>query len=193
MHQPVPQGQLPRPLILPPDARPAYDTSSERDAVAPHAEPGYQPTYSLVTRKEQMERLSRSSFAKPRNRYSPVSDTASYSRSHRTPSPTRRSQHDPNASPGRRPLTPPIPGRLAETTEEKDEAIVNYIRTRIENHPGWMEYMQSKGKPQHVSEVLKQYNFVEDRVRELSGRKTPAYWDGAPNSFVEAVGRRRRD
>ncbi|KAI9569747.1 hypothetical protein HD554DRAFT_1978936, partial [Boletus coccyginus] len=68
---------------------------------------------------------------------------------------------------------------------EKDEAIANYIRTHIENHPEWIKYMESKAKPQCVSEVLKQYSFVDDLVTDLIGRKTPAHWDDAPNSYVE--------
>lgn len=48
--------------------------------------------------------------------------------------------------------------------------------------------MESKAKLQRVSEVLKQYSFVNDLVMDLIGRKTPAHWDGAPNSYVEKVG-----
>ncbi|KAG6375451.1 hypothetical protein JVT61DRAFT_3009 [Boletus reticuloceps] len=176
---PVPQGQLPRPRVPPSDVRPSYHASSEREAVASR-----RPSYSLATREDQIERLSRSSYAVQSRSYSPVSESGSYGRSQRTASP-HRSQHDPYANPSRRRLTPPIPGRQAEMPEERDEAIANYIRSRIENHPKWMEYMQAKARPQRVSEVLKQYAFVEDRVREFIGRKTPTHWDGAPNSYVE--------
>lgn len=157
--------------------------------MASHAE--RLPTYSLVMREDQIERLSKSSYARAQSRrFSPVSESGSYGHSQPT-SPQRPSRYDQYAGPSQRSLTPPIPGRLADTQEEKDEAVANYIRTHIENHPGWIEYMQSKAKPQRVSEVLKQYAFVEDRIRELIGRKTPAHWDGAPNSYVEKVGRRR--
>ena len=160
--------------------------------MASHAEAYCRPTYSHVTREDQMERLSKSSYARaPSRRFSPVSESGSYGHSPPAASPQRSSRLDQYASPSQRLLTPPIPGRLADTEDEKDEAIANYIRSRIENHPGWMEYMQSKAKPQRVSEVLKQYVFVEDRIRELIGRKTPAHWDGAPNSYVEKVSRRR--
>ncbi|KAF8134571.1 hypothetical protein EV363DRAFT_1161141 [Boletus edulis] len=176
---PVPQGQLPRSRVPPSDVRPSYNASSEREAMASR-----RPSYSLATREDQIERLSRSSYAVQSRSYSPVSESGSYGRSQRTASP-HRSQHDPYANSSRRRLTPPIPGRHAELPEERDEAIANYIRSRIENHPKWMEYMQAKAGPQRVSEVLKQYAFVEDRIREFIGRRTPAHWDGAPNSYVE--------
>lgn len=148
------------------------------------------PTYSLVTREDQMERLSKSSYARAQSgRFSPVSESGSYGHSQRPTSPQRPLRHDSYAGPSRHLLTPPIPGRLADTQEEKDEAIANYIRSHIENHLGWMEYMQSKARPQRVSEVLKQYTFVEDRIRELIERKTPPHWDGAPNCYVEKVKR----
>lgn len=152
-----------------------------------------QPTYSLATREDQIERLSKSNYARPERRLRSVSESGSYGHSQRTTSPNARHRslrHDQYTS--QCPLTPPIPGRLADTQEEKDEAIANYIRSHIENHPGWIDYMQSKARPQRVSEVLKQYTFVEDRVRELIGRKTPPHWDGAPSSYVEKVGRRFR-
>lgn len=150
------------------------------------------PTYSLVTREDQIERLSKSNYARAERRLTPVSESGSYGHSQRTTSPNARhrsTRHDRYAD---RHLTPPIPGRLADTQEEKDEAIANYIRSHIENHHGWMDYMQSKAKPQRVIEVLRQYTFVEDRVRELIGRKTPPHWDGAPNSYVEKVSCRLR-
>ena len=182
------QGQLPRPPALPTDVRPVYNSGSEREVMSSPTTSYSRPVYSLVTRENQMERLSKSNYARAeRRRMSPVSESGSYGHSQRTTSPNARhrsSWHDHRA------LTPPIPGRLADTEEEKDEAIANYIRSHIENHPGWIEYMQSKARPQRVSEVLEQYTFVEDRVRELIGRKTPAHWDGAPNSYVGKVSRR---
>ncbi|KAH0827958.1 hypothetical protein J3R83DRAFT_3596 [Lanmaoa asiatica] len=188
---PVPQGHLPRPPAPPTDVRPVYNSGSEREVMSSPTTTHCRPMYSLVTREDQIERLSKSNYVRaPRRRASPVSESGSYGHSQRTTSPNARhrlSRHDSYAGPSRRPLTPPIPGRLADTQEEKDEAIANYIRSHIENHPGWIEYMQSKAKPQRVSEVLNQYAFVEDRVRELIGRKTPVHWDGAPNSYVEKL------
>ncbi|KIJ67882.1 hypothetical protein HYDPIDRAFT_25345 [Hydnomerulius pinastri MD-312] len=201
---PVPQGHLPRPPVVPQDTRPAYNSGSDSEAMMSPIE--MRPhVYPTTTREDQIERLSKINYVRgQKRRLSPVSESGSYGHrrgmSHATvssqasaslqlPNQTpRKSRHTrppgPNQS-GVRPLTPPIPGRLADTPEEKDEAIANYIRSHIENHPGWIQYMQSKAKPQRVSEVLNQYRFVDDRVRELTGRKTPAHWDGAPNSVVE--------
>ncbi|KIK97365.1 hypothetical protein PAXRUDRAFT_230135 [Paxillus rubicundulus Ve08.2h10] len=191
---PLPQGHLPRPPVLRADARTPHNSGSDSEAML--SPTGTRPQmYSSVTREDQIERLSKINYVKERKRdLSPVSESGSYghrrgtsrasipshgSRTHKKP---RRGRHTGTIQ---RPLTPPIPGRLADTQEERDEAIANYIRSHIENHPGWMQYMQSKAKPQRVSEVLNQYQFVEDRVRELIGRKTPAHWDGAPNCYVE--------
>ena len=158
--------------------------------MAAHAEMFGRPAYLFATREDQIERLSKSSYVMQSGRFSPVSESGSYGHSQRTASPQRSSRYDHYGGPSRHLLTPPIPGRHADTQDEEDEAVANYIRSHIENHPGWMEYMQSKAGPQRVSEVLKQYAFVEDRIRELIGRKTPAHWDGAPSSYVERVGRR---
>ena len=160
--------------------------------MSPVSAPASRPTYTVSTREDQIERLSKSNYARPeRRRLTPVSESGSYGHSQRTTSPNARhksSRHVHDQYAGQRSLTPPIPGRLADTQEEKDEAIANYIRSHIENHHGWIEYMQSQAKPQRVSEVLTQYTFVEDRARELIGRKTPSHWDGAPNCLVERVG-----
>ncbi|KAF9237522.1 hypothetical protein BU15DRAFT_48632 [Melanogaster broomeanus] len=200
---PVPQGHLPKPPVLPPDMRPAHNSGSDSDAMLSPTEVRPQ-RYSMVTREDQIERLSKINYVRgQKRRLSPVSESGSYGHrrgaSHTTvsqmspssqpgPQSPRKSRHGRQAGSSRRLLTPPIPGRLADTQEEKDEAIANYIRSHIENHPGWMQYMQSKAKPQRVSEVLNQYQFVEDRVRDLTGQKTPPHWDGAPNCFVEKVG-----
>ncbi|KAG8214023.1 hypothetical protein J3R82DRAFT_10778 [Butyriboletus roseoflavus] len=171
-HQPVPQGQLPRPPALSLDVRPVYNSGSEREDMSSSSSTSYQPRYSLVTRRDSNGTIIEKQLRQGREE----KDVTGLRES---------SWHDRYTSSSQRVLTPPIPGRLADTQEEKDEAIANYIRSHIENHPGWIEYMQSKARPQRVSEVLKQYTFVEDRVRELIGRKTPAHWDGAPNSYVE--------
>ncbi|KAF9227261.1 hypothetical protein BS17DRAFT_775202 [Gyrodon lividus] len=197
---PLPQGHLPRPPVLPSDTQPAHNSGSDSEAMLSPTDMRPQ-MYSTVTREDQIERLSKINYVKgQKRRLSPVSESGSYGHrrgmpcaavpSHASPSPQsgpqtpRNSRHQRHTGLNQRPITPPIPGRLAETQEEKDDAIANYIRSHIENHPGWMQYMQSKAKPQRVSEVLSQYQFVDDRVRELTGRKTPAHWDGAPNCFV---------
>ncbi|KAF8842999.1 hypothetical protein BDN67DRAFT_964880 [Paxillus ammoniavirescens] len=196
---PPPQGHLPRPPALPADTRTPHNSGSDSEAMLSPTEMRPQ-MYSRVTREDQIERLSKINYVRGEKRkLSPVSESGSYG--HRrgvsrttvpaSPSPQLGSQAPRKLRRGvhtgqmQRPLTPPIPGRVADTQEERDEAIANYIRSHIENHPGWMQYMQSKAKPQRVSEVLNQYQFVEERVRELTGRKTPAHWDGAPNCVVQ--------
>jgi hypothetical protein len=87
------------------------------------------------------------------------------------------------------PKSPNAPGRTGSTQEEIDAAIVRFIKPLVEEDPQWMVYMESKAKPQRVSEVLKQYEFVQGKVDELSGMRTPIHWDGAPNLEVEKVSR----
>ncbi|KAH7888603.1 hypothetical protein F5I97DRAFT_2003561 [Phlebopus sp. FC_14] len=194
---PVPQGHLPRPPAQPQDMR-AYNSGSDSEALMSPTE-SRPHIYPTITREDQIERLSKINFVPQKRKLSPVSESGSYGRHRGMPSASvsqassspRFSQHksrhrrrSPSSPHGIRSLSSPIPGRLADTQEEKDEAIVNYVRPHVENHPQWIQYIQSKAKSQRVSEVLKQYHFVEDRVRELAGQKTPAHWDGAPNCTV---------
>lgn len=64
---------------------------------------------------------------------------------------------------------------------------MRYIKPLVEDDPQWMEYMESKAKPQRVSEVLKQYHFIQDKVDDFSGMRTPIHWDGAPALEVGKV------
>ena len=82
---------------------------------------------------------------------------------------------------------PPIPAQLAETEEERNDAIINWIKPQVENHPNFLRYMQSKAKPQRVSEVLKQYDIVSGVLDQLSGLSTPVDCDGAPGCVVKMV------
>lgn len=66
-----------------------------------------------------------------------------------------------------------------------DDAITKWIKPQVEGHPGFLHYMQSKAKPQSVSEVLNQFDIVDLVSRQLSGLKTPADWAGAPNCSVK--------
>ncbi|KAG1878103.1 hypothetical protein DFJ58DRAFT_740666 [Suillus subalutaceus] len=88
---------------------------------------------------------------------------------------------------GVREISPPIPGRHAETEDERDDAIANFIRSDIEGEKEWPRCMSiiSHGGPKRVSDVLWSYNYVENRVKEHEDKKTPSHWDGAPNSRVE--------
>ena len=85
------------------------------------------------------------------------------------------------------PASPNTPGRMGESREQVDAAIVFFIKPLVEEDPEWMKYMESKAKPPRVSEVLKQYYFVQDKVDELANTRTPIHWDGAPNFEVQKV------
>lgn len=78
---------------------------------------------------------------------------------------------------------------MGSTQQEIDAAIVRFIKPLVEDDPQWMDYMESKAKPQRVSEVLKQYHFVQDKVDVLSDTRTPIHWDGAPGLEVRKVSR----
>jgi len=87
------------------------------------------------------------------------------------------------------PASPNTPGRMGASQEEVDAAIVFFIKPLVEEDPKWMKYMESKAKPPRVSEVLKQYDFVQGKVNELCSTRTPIHWDGAPNLQVRRVSR----
>ena len=85
------------------------------------------------------------------------------------------------------PAALPIPAQRAETEEERDDAIIKWIKPQVENHPEFLQYMQSKAKLQRVSEVLKQYEIISHMLEQLSGLTTPVDWDGAPGCVVKMV------
>ena len=76
---------------------------------------------------------------------------------------------------------------MASSQEEVDAAIVFFIKPLVEEDPKWMKYMESKAKPPRISEVLKQYHFIQGKVDELCGTRTPIHWNGAPNLPVQKV------
>lgn len=82
------------------------------------------------------------------------------------------------------PASPNTPGRMGVSQEQVDAAIVHFIKPLVED-PRWMKYMESKGKPPRVLEILKQYQFVQDKVDELANTRTPIHWDGAPNMEIQ--------
>jgi hypothetical protein len=161
-----------------------------------------QPVYSGVTRDTRIELLSQSDYRpqkrkRPSQSHSSPQNKAPRSSAQRTPSPSctphraRQSRHgDPSSDEdGVREISSPVPGRHAETADERDEAIANFIRLDIEGDKEWPRCMSiiSHGGPKRVSDVLWSYNYVENRVKEHEHRRTPSHWDGAPNSKVERV------
>jgi len=200
---PVPKGRLPPPPRLPLEL-PQMSSSDSDTALSPSRQQvSRQAMYSGVTRDMRIDLLSQSDY-RPQKRkrhsqshLSPL-DKAPRSSVQRTPSPSRtshrvrQSRHGDQESyssdeDGVREISPPIPGRHAETADERDDAIANFIRSDIEGDKEWPRCMSiiSHGGPKRVSDVLWSYNYVENRVKEHEDRLTPSHWDGAPNSRVE--------
>ena len=73
------------------------------------------------------------------------------------------------------------------TEEERDNAIIRWIKPQVEDHPDFLLYTESKVKLQHLSEVIKQYAVVAAMLRQLSGLMTLIDYDGAPGCMVEPV------
>lgn len=168
----------------------------------PRPEMSRQPTYSEVTRDARIDLLSQSDYRpqkrkRPSQNHPSLQNKAPRSSVQKIPSPSctphraRQSRHGDSSSDedGVREISPPIPGRHAETADERDEAIANFIRLDIEGDKEWPRCMSiiSHGGPKRVSDVLWSFNYVENRVKEHEDRKTPSHWDGAPNSRVERV------
>lgn len=161
--------------------------------------------YSGVTRDTRIDLLSQSDYCpkkrkRPSQSHSLPQNKAPRSSVQKTPSPSctphraRQSRHGDQESfssdgDGVREISPPIPGRHAETADERDDAIANFIRSDIEGDKEWPRCMSiiSHGGSKRVSDVLWSFNYVENRVKEHEDRKTPSHWDGAPNSRVERV------
>jgi hypothetical protein len=87
------------------------------------------------------------------------------------------------------PASPNTPGQMGESQAQIDAAIVFFIKPLVEEDPKWMKYMESKAKAPRVSEILKQYLFVQGKVDELANIRTPIHWHGAPNLPVRKVSR----
>ncbi|KAG1890386.1 hypothetical protein F4604DRAFT_1710309 [Suillus subluteus] len=200
---PVPKGRLPPPPRLPLEL-PQMSSSDSDTVLSPSGQQmSRQPVYSGVTRDTRIDLLSQSDY-RPQKRKRPSQshlspqNKAPRNSVQRTPSPSRtphrarQSRHGDQESSssdedGVREISPPIPGRHAETEDERDDAIANFIRSDIEGEKEWPRCMSiiSHGGPKRVSDVLWSYNYVENRVKEHEDKKTPSHWDGAPNSRVE--------
>ena len=73
------------------------------------------------------------------------------------------------------------------TTEERDDAIIRWIKPQVEDHPEFSLYRESKAKMPHLSEVIKQYTIVLAMLGQLSRLITPIDYDGAPSCTVKMV------
>ncbi|KAG2146475.1 uncharacterized protein EDB93DRAFT_1149271 [Suillus bovinus] len=200
---PVPKGRLPPPPRLPLEL-PQMSSSDSDTALSPSRQQmSRQPMYSGVTRDMRIDLLSQSDYCpkkrkRPSKSHSLPQNKAPRGSIQKSPSPScmphraRQSRHEDQESSssdgdGVREISPPIPGRLAETVDERDDAIANFIRSDIEGDKEWPRCMSiiSHGGPKRVSDMMWSYNYVENRVKEHEGRKTPSHWDGAPSSRVE--------
>ncbi|KAG1802691.1 uncharacterized protein HD556DRAFT_1331718 [Suillus plorans] len=200
---PVPKGRLPPPPRLPLELPQMSSSDSDNAVSPPRQQMSRQPMYSGVTRDTRIDLLSQSDYCpkkrkRPSQSHSLPQNKAPRSSVQKTPSPSRtphrarQSRHGDQESSssdgdGIREISPPIPGRHAETVDERDDAIANFIRSDIEGDKEWPRCMSiiSHGGPKRVSDVLWSLNYVENRVKEHEDRKTPSHWDGAPNSRVE--------
>jgi len=89
-------------------------------------------------------------------------------------------------TPNYRPTRPPNQVRLT-TEEERDDAIIRWIKPQIEDLPEFLSYTESKAKLPHVSEVIKQYMIVSVMLEQLPGLMTPMDCEGAPGCTVKTV------
>ncbi|KAG1898047.1 uncharacterized protein F5891DRAFT_1045759 [Suillus fuscotomentosus] len=201
---PVPKGQLPPPPRLPLELPQMSSSDSDNAVSPPRQQMSRQAMYSGVTRDTRIDLLSQSDYCpkkrkRPSQSHSLPQNKAPRSSVQKTPSPgcmphrARQSRHGDQESSssdgdGVREISPPIPGRHAETVDERDDAIANFIRSDIEGDKEWPRCMSiiSHGGPKRVSDILWSLNYVENRVKEHEDRKTPSHWDGAPNSRVES-------
>ncbi|KIM58303.1 hypothetical protein SCLCIDRAFT_28198 [Scleroderma citrinum Foug A] len=71
------------------------------------------------------------------------------------------------------------------TTEERDNAIIRWIKLQVEDHLEFSLYTESKAKMPHLSKVIKQYMIVSVMLGQLSGMITPIDYDGAPSCTVK--------
>lgn len=205
IHQPPPKGQLPLPPRVPCGCGSASSSDSDFSP-PPRPQSSKQTIYSGIAIDPSLDPLSQSDH-RPRKRsrhsknHPSVHHKAPRSSLQSTPSPShtprraRQSRHADRESSSSsdkddvRELSPPILGRLADTVDERDEAIANFVRSDIESDKGWPRCMSiiSHGGPKRVSDMLWCYNFVEGKVKEHEDRRTPSHWDGAPNCWVERV------
>ena len=72
-------------------------------------------------------------------------------------------------------------------TEERDDAIIRWIKLQVEDHLEFSLYTELKAKMPHLSEVIKQYTIVSAMLGLLSGLITPIDYDGALSCMVKMV------
>ncbi|KAI6046071.1 hypothetical protein EDC04DRAFT_1869523 [Pisolithus marmoratus] len=167
---PGPRGQLPHPPRYPRGIQPGHRSDSDSDLSMSCA--STRRTTRMLSRDARIEAHSEVDYATLKERTSQVSDTETHKRK--------------RGWGGTRSATPlTTPSHSAEAEKDRDDAIIKWIMPKVKNHPEFLHYMQSKAKPQSVSEVLKQFDIVDLISQQLSGLTTPVDCAGAPNCSVK--------
>lgn len=202
--QPPPRGQLPLPPRIPRELQPASSSGSDFAPSPPRQQISRLATYpgppvdplsqsDHRTQKRKRHFKSHSSAHHKALRSSLQQETPSPNHTPHRARQSRLADIDSSSSSdeddGARELSPPVLGCLADTVEERDDAIAKFIQPDIEGDNGWSRCMSiiSHGGPKRVSDMLWCCNFVESKVKECEDRNTPPHWDGAPNCWVERV------
>lgn len=163
---PAPQGQLPRPPRCPTAFQAGHRSDSDSDLSMSCT------GTRASTRDQGIEAFPGVYRATFKERSSQVSDTKMHKRKRGWGS------------------TSPVTAlsgtsHSVETEEERDGAIIKWVKEQVESHPEFPQYVQSKANLQSVSELLKQFDVVDLMSRQLSGLTTPADCAGAPNRSVK--------
>jgi hypothetical protein len=201
--QPPPKGQLPLPPRIPHELQLASSSDSDVVQSPPRQQNSTQAMYPSAIRDACPDPSSQSDHLTQKRKRHSKSHLSAHHKTPRnslqttpsTPHRARQSRHADRESSSSsdeedvRELSLPIVARLADTVEERDDAIARFIQSDIESDKGWPRFMSimSHGGPKRISDMLWCYNFVESRVKEHEDKKTPPHWDGAPDCWVERV------
>ncbi|OJA17835.1 hypothetical protein AZE42_03327 [Rhizopogon vesiculosus] len=201
---PPPKGQIPLPPRIPRDLQPASSSDSDMAPSTSQQQSSKQAMYSDAVREPCPDPLSQSDHrSQKRKRHSknhssihrevlrsPFQESPSPSH---TPNRARQSGHADRESSSSsdedeiRESSPPVLGRLADTVDDRDDAVAKFIRSDIESDEGWPRCMSiiSRGGSKRISDMLWCYDFIERKAKECKDKQTPPHWDGAPNCWVE--------
>ena len=80
---------------------------------------------------------------------------------------TKRIQHIqakvPSNSSGYRQSGPEVYDKI------RNDAIIWWIKLKVTSHLAYVTYIESKTKPQHIAEVIRQYGLVSEMLQHFSG------------------------
>ncbi|KII92485.1 hypothetical protein PLICRDRAFT_37257 [Plicaturopsis crispa FD-325 SS-3] len=182
----------------------AEERARDFSIVSPEARRLMRP-YDYGAVKSDMRQLQREEGSHPPSHRRSSSSSSRYTPPAWPSQPTQRDSQGPTSpgqnAPGPEPSSGASPSRSTESLrhrgtsphayssdeedeEEIDKAIIQYLKPFIEEDRGWTRYMESRAKPQRVTEVLVQYEFVQEKLDRLVGMSTPPHWPGAPAKSV---------